>query len=254
MEARGVLAVTPQRMVNYRWGGLARGLVILMAWSVAVAGGVFFFPVTLSTIAWSVPLIALIAFLYTGLFITAHDAMHRTLMPRDPFWNDLLGQICVRLFALFSYAKLREKHWQHHQAPAGPHDPDYHDGRDASLLGWYAHFMLEYVTWGQILGMGVVFVTLWQLAGAHVENVILFWAIPAILSTWQLFYFGTYLPHHEPAGGYTNPHRARSNAYPRWLSFVTCYHFGYHLEHHEFPFVPWWKLGRLRKELNNPDR
>lgn len=247
-------AVTQQRMVNYRWGGLTRGLTILTAWLAAVAGGLFLFPLSLSTVAWSVPLVMLIAFLYTGLFITAHDAMHQTLMPRDPFWNDLLGQVCVRLFALFSYTKLRTKHGQHHRNPATPNDPDYHDGKNSTLLGWYLHFMFEYVTWGQILGMGIVFVTLWKGAGAPVENVLLFWAIPSIVSTWQLFYFGTYLPHHEPAGGYTNLHRARSNAFPRWLSFLTCYHFGYHLEHHEYPFVPWWKLGRLRSELEESAR
>lgn len=26
------------------------------------------------------------------------------------------------------------------------------------------------------------------------------------------------------------------------LSFLTCYYFGYHLEHHLYPNVPWWRL------------
>ena len=45
---------------------------------------------------------------------------------------------------------------------------------------------------------------------------------------------------------YDNPHRARSNGYPPWLSFLTCYHFGYHFEHHEYPYVPWWGLSSVR--------
>jgi beta-carotene ketolase (CrtW type) len=241
--------ITHQQQVNYRWGGLIRGLLILGAWAGSVAGGLFLVPVTINTIPGIVPLIVWIAFLYTGMFITAHDAMHRTLLPRDPWWNDFVGQTCVRLFALFSYAKLRDKHAEHHRDPGTQADPDYHDGRHRGLLAWYFHFMWEYVTARQITGMGIVFITLWLVLGAPVANVILFWALPAILSTWQLFYFGTYLPHREPIHGYTNPHHARSNAYPRWLSFLTCYHFGYHLEHHEYPFVPWWKLGRVRDQL-----
>jgi beta-carotene ketolase (CrtW type) len=48
-------------------------------------------------------------------------------------------------------------------------------------------------------------------------------------------------------GGYTNPHRAQSNPLPIFWSFITCYHFGYHQEHHEYPHVPWWKLPEIHK-------
>ena len=61
----------------------------------------------------------------------------------------------------------------------------------------------------------------------------------------QLFYFGTFLPHSEPEGGYSEPHRAKSTSYPVWLSFITCYHFGYHEEHHEYPHVCWWQLPEI---------
>ena len=32
---------------------------------------------------------------------------------------------------------------------------------------------------------------------------------------------------------YPDAHRARSNDMPTWLSLITCFHFGYHHEHHE---------------------
>jgi beta-carotene/zeaxanthin 4-ketolase len=73
-------------------------------------------------------------------------------------------------------------------------------------------------------------------------NVGLFWAFPLILSSLQLFYFGTFLPHRQPLEGYNNFHRANSTQLPIFLSFLSCYHFGFHQEHHEFPYIPWWQL------------
>jgi beta-carotene ketolase (CrtW type) len=82
--------------------------------------------------------------------------------------------------------------------------------------------------------------------GAQVSavNILLFWVLPILLSSLQLFFFGTYLPHRQPSAGYTNRHHARSNYFPEWLSFLTCYHFGYHWEHHEYPDLPWFELPR----------
>jgi beta-carotene ketolase (CrtW type) len=73
------------------------------------------------------------------------------------------------------------------------------------------------------------------------ENLILFWELPAVLSTLQLFYFGTYLPHrgvHDKG----NIHQSRSQAKNHIWAFISCYFFGYHYEHHAYPHMPWWKL------------
>lgn len=55
-------------------------------------------------------------FLYTGLFITAHDAMHGSVCPTHPRINNVIGAIAVRLYALFSYRKLVKKHSEHPRA------------------------------------------------------------------------------------------------------------------------------------------
>lgn len=232
-------------VLNYRFRGLGVATVIIAAWLFFVGLGLFGVTIHQQPIVLLLPHVVLIAFLYTGLFITAHDAMHRTLLPRDPVWNDLIGRVAVLLFAMFSYPMLRTKHHEHHAQPGTGGDPDYHDGAHPGYVAWYLHFMREYVSWTQIAGMSCMFVLLW-LAGAPPQNILLFWALPAILSTFQLFTFGTYLPHREPQGGYTNRHRATSSGYSRWASFLSCYHFGYHFEHHEWPFIPWWKLGSRR--------
>ncbi len=191
-------------------------------------------------------------FLYTGLFITAHDAMHGTVCPAYPRINNTIGAIAVRLYALFSYRKLLVKHSAHHRTPASAADPDFHDGEHSRFLVWYLRFMKEYLSWGQIVGMAIVFQIMEYVLLVPTINLILFWVFPALLSTLQLFYFGTYLPHRLPEGGYDNPHRARSNAYSTLWSFITCYHFGYHWEHHEYPYLPWWRLPTIRKAGNLP--
>ena len=191
-------------------------------------------------------------FLYTGLFITAHDAMHGSVCPKHRRTNNAMGTIAVRLYALFSYRKLLEKHWAHHRTPASETDPDFHDGEHSGFLAWYLRFMREYLSGWQIIGMAIVFQIMEYVLMVPTINLILFWVSPALLSTLQLFYFGTYLPHRLPTGGYDNPHRARSNAYSTLWSLITCYHFGYHWEHHEYPSVPWWNLPEIRKISEQP--
>jgi beta-carotene/zeaxanthin 4-ketolase len=192
--------------------------------------------------------------LYTGLFITAHDAMHGSIHP-SPQIDLAIGQLCLWLYAGFDYSLLATKHHLHHQYPASDLDPDFHDGVATKFWSWYAHFVCEHFSWPQAINLVVMlgiyaricYVTvghdrhslLWSIA-----NPILFWAIPSLLSSLQLFYFGTFLPHREPPDGYLNPHRARTIVRSRWWSLLSCYHFGYHHEHHQSPHLSWWQLYR----------
>lgn len=181
-------------------------------------------------------------FLYTGLFITAHDAMHGVVAPQNPKLNQFFGSLALLLYGLFSFKKLIRTHWQHHQHPASDHDPDFHDGKHANFFAWYFHFMKGYWSWLRLFGLMLVYNVLNLVLHVPQENLNLFWVFPSIASSVQLFYFGTFLPHREPQGGYLEPFRAESIYRPAFWSFITCYHFGYHREHHEFPQVPWWQL------------
>ena len=141
-------------------------------------------------------------FLYTGLFITAHDAMHNSVFPVNRKINNASGTFVVFVYALFSYKNLFTKHWDHHKYPASPSDPDFHDG------------------------IHKIFSMVYSIHLFHVPlaNLLLFWVAPSFLSTFQLFYFGTVLPHREKADGYLDKHRARSGRLPLFLSVLTCYH------------------------------
>lgn len=188
-------------------------------------------------------------FLYTGLFITAHDAMHGVVFPKNLKINHAVGTIAVFAYGLFSYRSLLKKHILHHKYPASQLDPDFHDGQYKNYFAWYFHFMKGYWNWYRLLGLFVLFHSAHYLLQISEFNLILFWAIPSLLSSIQLFYFGTFLTHREPEEGYTNSHRTQSNSLPIFWSFITCYHFGYHEEHHEYPHVPWWQLPAVRKRL-----
>ncbi len=227
--------------------GIVIGLIVILLWT---ANLYFLLSIDIANLPFYtlIPAMLTQTFLYTGLFITAHDGMHGLIAPRNKKINNFLGTLCVILYALFSFKRLRAEHQKHHAHPGRAHDPDYHDGEHRGFWAWYFHFMKTYVTWQQIAGMAIAFNIMLHLLKISQINLTLFWVAPALLSTLQLFYFGTYLPHREPAEGYDNPHCAKSNEFSVFWSFITCYHFGYHWEHHEFPHVPWWKLPAVRRK------
>jgi beta-carotene ketolase (CrtW type) len=190
-------------------------------------------------------------FLQTGIFITAHDAIHGTIFPQNHQINDLIGSLAARMYVLLPYKTLAKNHMLHHRYPASKQDPDFCDHGQKNPFVWYVMFMKGYLegkqSWVLLIGMSIIFYSL--LLGLHIPilNLVLFWLLPILLSSIQLFFFGIYLPHRQPKGGYKNRHRAESLRYSVFWSFLACYHFGYHWEHHEYPHLPWYKLPSVVK-------
>ncbi len=189
--------------------------------------------------------IALQTFLYTGLFITAHDAMHGAVSPSNRKLNNFIGSFALHVYALFTLKEMIRTHWLHHEHPASEHDPDFHNGKNKNLIAWYSYFMVRYWSWTRIICLVALFHVMHRLFHISEANLTLFWVIPSIASSVQLFFFGTFLPHREPAGGYQNESRAQTTNWSMFWSFLSCYHFGYHLEHHERPDLAWWQLPEL---------
>jgi beta-carotene/zeaxanthin 4-ketolase len=220
------------------WVGFALGLFIVLAWSSSTA---YWLSHTLPPL-WSIPFVMLLhTFLYTGMFITTHDAIHGLLAP-NRWANRALGTVCALLFAFNWYPRLLKHHHAHHRHVATELDPDFHQG---GFWPWYFRFLRNYLTIWQFLAMAALF-NLLLLIGIGQAQVILFWMLPALLSTLQLFYFGTYLPHRGEFPS-DNLHHARSQPPNHLWAFVSCYFFGYHWEHHQYPYVPWWQLWRYVK-------
>ena len=179
--------------------------------------------------------------LYTGLFITSHDAMHGSVS-KNRRLNHLIGYVTSMLFAFNFYNRLIVKHHEHHRFVATDDDPDYHESGHFWL--WYWNFLKRYITLEQLI---LITVSLQLLRFIFpLENLILFWSIPSILSTFQLFYFGTYIPH-KAGHNAENKHKSRSLGKNHLRAFLSCYFFGYHYEHHDAPGVPWWRLWQMKE-------
>lgn len=219
-----------------RWMGLIWTGVILGLWTVSLVVGLRV------QIDWTQPLFYLWflvqTHLYTGIFITAHDAMHNSLSPWKRV-NTFMGWLCATLFAFNYYPALLRNHHRHHRHVATDNDPDVHPNH--GFWGWYLRFLRSYLTVPQFILMAITFNVLRLYV--PVPNLIFFWMAPAVLSTLQLFYFGTWLPHRAPPD---NVHRSRSQAPNHLWAFLSCYFFGYHYEHHAHPWVPWWALPLYR--------
>jgi beta-carotene ketolase (CrtW type) len=220
--------------------GVAIALAVIFAWLAVEAAGLFLLP-----LAGALALAPLAMFLYTGLFITAHDALHGSLAPGRPRLNRALGRAALWLYAAFTERTLQAAHARHHATPAADGDPDY--ARGERYLPWLAAFAFRYVRPAQLIALAVEGNVLIHLYGVRPARLIAIWVAPAVASAIQLFTFGTYLPHRAPPGGHghKDAHRARSLALSSTWSFLTCWHFGgRHHEHHQDPSLPWWRLDR----------
>lgn len=231
--------------------GLALAAGIFGLWATSHVYGVLFMPLRGWNWLAAPLLMAAQTWAFVGLFIVAHDAMHGSLAPGHPRLSTYIGRAVLFLYAGFGWRHLRAAHFEHHKKAGTEDDPDFDADHPDHFFRWYLTFLKRYfgpvsliyvvaVTWGYIL-----------LAGANPLNVVLFYGVPAIASSFQLFYFGTYRPHRHEEEGFPDRHNARSLHYSWLASLCSCFHFGYHHEHHLAPGVPWWALPaeyRARKD------
>ncbi|WP_085810875.1 fatty acid desaturase [Sphingomonas sp. TZW2008] len=235
-----------------------RGLILAgaigAAWAAVHIGGIFFWRWSLAGALLAPIMVIAQAWLSTGLFIIAHDCMHGSLAPGRARLNRNVGTICLAAYAGLSYGALLPKHHAHHAAPGTATDPDFHAAAPRRALPWFGAFFRNYYTHGQIVRITLA-ATVYMLLGASLLNIVVFWAIPALLALGQLFVFGTYLPHRHDDQPFADSHNARSNTLRPLVSLMTCFHFGaYHHEHHLSPGTPWWRLPAFRRERLSPQR
>lgn len=225
---------------------LALAAAILGGWLTLHVVGIFGYALPGSP-ALVAAVILVQAWLSAGLFIIAHDCMHGSFAPGRPRLNRAVGTVCAALYACFAYRRLEANHFRHHRHAGTGDDPDF-DARDPrGFLRWYLRFFAGYYTHAQILRITLVALAYMAL-GAPLLNIVVFWAVPALLSSLQLFLFGTWLPHRHADEPFADRHNARSTRLGWLASLVTCFHFGgFHHEHHLHPAMPWWALPQSRK-------
>lgn len=226
-------------MDNY-WG-LVLALVIITLWILTIS---IYQIIDLTQLNYLGILLSILwlTFLNTGLFITAHDGMHGLIYPDNIKVNHFIGSVCLILYAGLSYDNLKEKHFLHHRFSGTNLDPDFHNSHNITFLSWYVEFMTKYLTPKHLLRLSVLVLLIAYLCKISWLHLLLFWALPLILSSLQLFFFGTFLPHKEENQSQDNTSSIKSLYLPLFLSLISCYHFSYHQEHHQYPFIPWWKI------------
>ncbi len=223
--------------------GIIIATAVILAWGSHLTYFLLFVEPSVSN-PWMYIHILLQTYLYTGLFITGHDAMHGNISSRKSV-NALFGYVSVFLFAGMSYKRLRKNHGLHHKYSASEGDPDFYV-HSQNFLKWWAVFMWRYLTITQLVIMAVVYNILLYLGFSEIKALI-FWALPAIMGTLQLFYAGVYWPHRLPHTPEMGKHKARTQHKNHLWAMISCYFFGYHSEHHDNPRIPWWQLYKSKR-------
>lgn len=223
--------------------GVFMAFVVLLAWAGHLFYVLLWVPVDFTNPLMYVHML-IQTWLFTGLFITGHDAMHGTVS-RVKWLNHGLGFAITLLYAGLWYPTLIKKHHLHHKHSGTAEDPDY-SVTNQGFLYWWLKFMKQYITLWQFLIMAVLF-NIGLIFFSELQLIVL-WIVPSIASTFQLFYFGTYLPHRLPHTEGMEPHNARSLKRNHLWAMISCYFFGYHYEHHASPHTPWWKLYSIKSK------
>jgi beta-carotene/zeaxanthin 4-ketolase len=243
----------PSTRTLSKQGLIGVGLAALMfaVWLGVHFWTMFFF--TIEGAGWLlVPIIfALQCWLSVGMFIVAHDAMHGSLAPGKPALNSMIGAVVLFLYAGFSWRKMRDAHLEHHRAVGTAGDPDFNADNAKDFWPWYALFLKRYFGWQSMAFVWSMVLAYFFLFGVPPQNIALLYGFPAIASSLQLFYFGTYRPHRHDSAGFPDHHNARSNDYGTLASLFSCFHFGYHHEHHLSPGIPWWALPKRHEDYLN---
>jgi beta-carotene/zeaxanthin 4-ketolase len=234
------MSTTRQTMI-----GLGLATLIFGVWLSVHLWAMFAFRIDASSWPLVPIIVALQCWLSVGMFIVAHDAMHGSLAPRAPRLASAIGGVLLFIYAGFGWRRMRDAHFDHHRHTATDADPDFYVDNPHDFWPWYTQFLRRYFGPMSMIWVWTVVLTYNFIVGVPQENVILLYGVPAIASSLQLFYFGTYRPHrHEALGAseFADRHQARTNDYATLASLFSCFHFGYHHEHHLSPATPWWAL------------
>jgi fatty acid desaturase len=233
---------------------------------------------------WLAPLaVLLVAGLQHHLLILLHEGAHGLLHP-DRRRNDLLADVLCAV-PFFTLARFyRRLHLLHHKHAGSALDPEremyaamgwHHERRSpggllamflADLCGlnlvrfgaWSGRFLraqaaegltpfgardalLYALVWGPVLG-AAGWLGLWA-------ELVVFWFLPLPTLTTFVSKLHGYLEHTAERGPSEYERTLVHELHPLLSFLLYPLRSGYHLEHHLFPRVPWYRMDRLREAL-----
>lgn len=235
------------------------------------------------------PILYILAIMFIGgrqhaLAVLQHDAAHYRLLP-NKVWNDIVGEIFLAWPILLSNQGFREYHFLHHRyvgtekdgnrtqygthTPTGEITPAWtfpksktgfalwmllrlsgiagiiymlRSGDRILTQGSWRYRLLNLVYYASIFGL-----VLWLHMGRFL---LLYWLVP--LGTW--FIFTNLLRIAGEHSAIENPHcfyQLTRTTIPSWFDriFVVPRNISYHIEHHLFPHIPFYRLPELHNQL-----
>lgn len=196
-------------------------------------------------------------------FTVLHDGVHRSLLRGHPRLNDVVTSVAGSFLGLVGVgAAFRYAHFKHHRLTNEADDPDQWSGRGVLhcatadvyygvviLRDWKAISLKERV---QIVGGVALLLGIFAacVALGHGWDAVLYWLLPARLAILWLAFAFNYLPHHpHQVEQRHNPYAAtnvRRGGEPlmKWLFLYQ----NYHLIHHLFPSVPFYRYLKIWRQ------
>jgi fatty acid desaturase len=233
---------------------------------------------TTSNVVASLLCILLIATRQHALLALMHEYSHFQLSRRRPWFNDLIGDVLTAFPFFITVHGFRRNHMPHHWHVSTGQDPNWVSSRRKTRY----HFpMTRGRLLAEVLKHALGRYTLEELKGYTVDSgmavslprgvwwaQVAFFALIAAVATWQHLWWGILLywivpmstflmailyirdvgEHFGmPSAGVANSRTVLAG----WLERLLISQNGvnYHAEHHLFPSVPFFRLGRLHRAL-----
>lgn len=198
-------------------------------------------------------------------FTVVHDASHRSVV-RSIDLNDWIGRAAIFIIQpLAPFSAFRALHMQHHRFANSERDPDYHICAKGSKfllpIKWMFFdyiYMKEYLLLVSrrpnkekaeafyLAGISTFLFSLSIVYGCFVD-VLLLWFLPSRIAIAFLVFAFDYLPHHPHSHTHQqDPFKAANirRGY-EWLLTPLLLSQNYHLAHHLYPTVPFYRYRRV---------
>ena len=207
--------------------------------------------------------------LYTS-YSVLHESTHRAISTNKDI-NDWFGRMCLFCIQpLTPFGSFRDRHMQHHRYLHTEKDPEafLHLGPQWLLpIKWLiadvVYFIQYLLRWNslaksahvEILCHIFLCVTIMSVCIAHQHyEILIWWIIPSRITMLITTVIFSYLPHaihwdqqQTPAETVENSPHPHSNLYLKnhWIITPVCMAQNYHLIHHLYPTVPFYRYRRV---------
>lgn len=201
---------------------------------------------------------------FFAIFTPMHEGAHRSMSRVKPI-NELVGRISASML-LVAFPFFRFVHLEHHRYTNVPEkDPDFLCGQQPfvkMVIGWlfldffYVSFYLKHIKKRpklEVFESLITVILLWSSIITlcylgYAQVVLLLWVIPARIAVFMLAFSLDYLPHKpHKITSVENPYQA-TMVREHWLLTPLMFYQNYHLIHHLYPSVPFYRYAKVWKE------